>query len=124
VAQSVWKYEEVDIPMAPTSMLLVRIMVGKVKNMGRLQSIFERTPVRPEVEGWNCVGWVKEALLAAMKDGKALGSCAGESWESIRDVAMWYVEQKKAAHRFDGTVSFDSSKAATWDMLEGVELIS
>ncbi|KAH8742342.1 hypothetical protein F5883DRAFT_513450 [Diaporthe sp. PMI_573] len=41
VAQSVWQYEELDIPMVPTSMLLVRIVVGKVKSMSRLRSIFE-----------------------------------------------------------------------------------
>jgi hypothetical protein len=30
---------------------------------------------------------------------------------------MWYVEEKKAAHRFDGQGQYDQDKAATWDML-------
>ncbi|KAK5988027.1 hypothetical protein PT974_12163 [Cladobotryum mycophilum] len=41
VAQSVWQYEERQISMAPTSMLLVRVLVAKVKNMSQLRSIFE-----------------------------------------------------------------------------------
>ncbi|KAM4054575.1 hypothetical protein HRG_005411 [Hirsutella rhossiliensis] len=82
---------------------------------------FERTPLRPDQEGWNCVGWIKEALQAAIGDGRALGTCARD-WESVRDTVMWYVEAKKAAHRFDGTVPYDPTKAATWDMLESAEL--
>ncbi|KAI0426084.1 hypothetical protein F5Y09DRAFT_334430 [Xylaria sp. FL1042] len=101
---SVWEYEERTISMATTSMLLVRIMVGK-----------------PEIPGWNCVEWVREAFLAAIQDGKALGTSASD-WESVRDV-MWYIEDKKAKHRFDGTVQYDPSKAATWDMLQGFELV-
>jgi hypothetical protein len=42
-------------------------------------------------------------------------------WNSIRDTAMWYVEEKKAAHRFDGQGGFDQNKAATWDMIDGLE---
>jgi hypothetical protein len=102
-------------------MLLVRIVVGKVEDMKRLRSLLERTPLRPEVTGWNCVSWVQEALMSAIHDGKALGTSA-KDWETVRDTAMWYVEKKKAAHRFDGTVHFDPDKVATWDMLDGVEL--
>lgn len=121
VVQSVWRYEERDTAMAPTSMLLVRVLIAKVKSLSRLRSVFKRTPLRPELQNWNCVEWIREALEAAVADGKAVGTCAS-GWESVRDTAMWYVEAKKAAHRFDGTVLYDPNKAATWDMLEGVEL--
>ncbi|KAK6825583.1 hypothetical protein PG987_013077 [Apiospora arundinis] len=77
-AQSVWKYEVLEVPMAPTSMQLVRILVGKVKNMSRLRAILDATPVRPEVRGWNCVEWVREALSAAIRDGQALGTSVGD----------------------------------------------
>lgn len=103
-------------------MLLVRILVGKVKSMSRLREIFEHTPVRSDVKGWNCVAWVREAMSAALQDGKALGTSAGD-WESVRNAAMGYIEQKKAAHRFDGVVDYDQTKAATWDMLESAELV-
>ncbi|KAK8103192.1 hypothetical protein PG984_016338 [Apiospora sp. TS-2023a] len=103
-------------------MLLIRIVVGKIKDMNRLRAILDRTPLRPEVKGWNCVEWVREALLAAAHDGKALGTCASD-WKSVRDTAMGFVERKKASHRFDGSQSYDPTKAATWDMLAKVELI-
>ncbi|KAK8862823.1 hypothetical protein PGQ11_009058 [Apiospora arundinis] len=77
-AQSVWKYEVLEVPMAPTSMQLIRILVGKVKNMSRLRAILDATPVRPEVRGWNCVEWVREALSAAIRDGQALGTSVGD----------------------------------------------
>lgn len=35
---------------------------------------------------------------------------------------MWYVGEKKAARRFDRQREYENTKAATWDMLEGVEL--
>ncbi|PFH61722.1 hypothetical protein XA68_16443 [Ophiocordyceps unilateralis] len=79
------------------------------------------TPSAGASQNLNCVEWVREAFEAAVTDGNALGTCASD-WKSVRDAAMWYVETKKAAHRFDGTVPYDQSKAATWDMLEGVEL--
>ncbi|KAI1189187.1 hypothetical protein F5B17DRAFT_218921 [Nemania serpens] len=118
----IWQYEERKIPMEATSMLLIRILIGKVKSMSRLRSIFEHTPVRAEAEGWNCVGWVREALVAALQDGRALATSACD-WESVRNTAMWYIEERKAADRFDRVVSYDRTKAATWDMLEGIELV-
>lgn len=123
VQQIVWEFEERVIPMMPTAMLLVRIMIGKVKDKKRLESIFRSTPIRSRVPGWNCVSWVQEAVESALRDKKALSAPGGLTWVDIRDVAMWYVSQKKAAHRFDGLGNFDQNKAATWDMLKGVELV-
>ncbi|KAF4965164.1 hypothetical protein FZEAL_10797 [Fusarium zealandicum] len=121
--RSVWEYEERDIPMMPTSMLLVRVIIGKVKDMSRLKSIFRNIPIRPGVEGWSCVAWVKEAVETALQDTRALGVPQTLTWDSIRDVAMWYVAEKKAAHRFDGQGDYDQSQAATWDMLKGFERV-
>ncbi|RYP06845.1 hypothetical protein DL764_002893 [Monosporascus ibericus] len=121
-AQSQWVYDASPIPLQPTAMLLVRVAVGKVKDMRRLRAIFDHTPVRPGVPGWNCVGWIREALETALRDGKALGT-AVNNWDSARDAAMWYVEKKKAEHRFDGRGGrYDPRRAATWDMLERKEL--
>lgn len=124
IPRSAWQYEDLEVSLAQTSMLLVRVVVAKVKSRSRIQSIFEGTPLRPEVDGWNCVEWVKEALEAALKDGAALGTSAN-GWKSVRDKAMWYIEKKKAAHRFDGEVQSGPAKPPpTWDMLEGKELIA
>ncbi|EQL02867.1 hypothetical protein G6O67_003290 [Ophiocordyceps sinensis] len=119
--RSVWEYEERDAAAGTTSMLLVRVLVAKVRDVRRLRDIFEATPLRPDTHGWNCVAWVREALVAAMDDGRALGTCARD-WKSVRNTAMWYIRVKKAVHRFDGSVSFDPDKVATWNMLERSEI--
>lgn len=109
--------------MLPTNMLLVRIMIGKVKDGKRFESILRGIPIRPQDEGWNCVEWVKEAVETALQDKKALRVPKDLSWDKIRDAAMSYVEHKKAAHRFDGIGEYDQNKAATWDMIEGIERV-
>ena len=75
--------------------------------------IIRKAPIKPGEPGWNCVIWVKEALTALQADGKALGT-SNVNWNAVRDAAMWYVEKKKAEHRFDGKGNYDSSKAPTW----------
>ncbi|KAK1656971.1 hypothetical protein BDP55DRAFT_568275 [Colletotrichum godetiae] len=119
--KSRWVYENRETSLAPTSMLLIRVVIAKVKDKSRLQSIFEDTPLRPEVEGWNCVGWAKESFETALRDGNALGTSA-DNWKLVRDTVMWYIEKKKAEHRFDGTSDYDPTKAPTWDMLDNREL--
>ena len=43
----------------------------------------------------------------------------------MKNTAMWYVERKKAKHRFDGVVSScDATKSPTCDMLERRELVA
>ncbi|KAK5998887.1 hypothetical protein PT974_01271 [Cladobotryum mycophilum] len=102
--------------------LLVRVLVGKVKNLERLLELFRNSPLRPDVTGWNCVYWVKEALETAAKDSNVLASCVG-NWQIVRDTAMRYVEEKKEAHRFDGQGQFDASQTATWDLLANKEIV-
>jgi hypothetical protein len=120
---SQWFFEERDCALAPSNMLLVRIMVAKVKNKDRLVSVLRNTPIRQDQQGWNCVAWVKEALERLEDDGKAIGTSVTE-WEAVRDKAMEYCQQKKDQHRFDGTGNFDMGKAPTYDLIERKELIS
>ncbi|EGP83554.1 uncharacterized protein MYCGRDRAFT_96713 [Zymoseptoria tritici IPO323] len=120
-AESSWQFEERAISMAPTAMILVRVVVGKVANTKRMQDVLESTPIRGAEPGWNCVAWVQEALERLQADGKALGTSATD-WKSVRDAAMNYVEHKKAQHRFDGNGQFDNTKVPTWDLIEGVEV--
>jgi hypothetical protein len=77
-----------------TSMVLVRILVGRVESMERLSSVLRSVPVKVAVPGWDCVSWVREALEALEKDGKALGTSKTDR-SLVRDTAMQYVEQKK-----------------------------
>jgi hypothetical protein len=76
----VWQVVEEPTSLKPgTTMILVRITIGKIKNMDRLLYILRNTPVRayePTLasEIWNCVAWIKEALLLIQDDGEAVGS--------------------------------------------------
>ena len=103
-------------------MLLVRIMIGKVVDRGRLAGILRKTPLRQGTGGWNCVLWIKEALEKIQADGKALGSSV-TAWEKVRVGAMVFCENKKAQHRFDGKGNFDMTKIATYDLMESKEII-
>jgi len=117
-----WVFDEQTINLQPTNALLVRVMIGKIERKDRAVDIIRKTPIKPKEPGWNCVIWIKEALAALQADGKALGT-SNVDWNAVRDAAMWYIEKKKAEHRFDGKGNYDSSKTPAWDLLEGRETI-
>jgi len=117
---SEWFFEEIKTTLLATSMLLVRVLIAKVENKDRLISILRNTPIRQGVVGWNCVGWVKEALESLAADGKALGTSVTE-WTVVRNAAMEYCDRKKKEHRFDGRGSYDMNKAPTYDLIEKKE---
>ncbi|KAJ5738067.1 hypothetical protein N7493_001222 [Penicillium malachiteum] len=119
---SEWSFEERDCPLSPTSMLLVRVMVGKVADGNRLVEILRNTPIREGQPGWNCVFWVKEALERLQVDPKALGTNAVE-WVNVRNSAMDYCQRKKDQHRFDGQGNFNMRKAPTYDLMGQREII-
>lgn len=115
-----WYFDESMCRLAPTMMLLIRIMVGKVVNNQQLESILRTTPIRQGEEGWNCISWVKEAFERLQTDQHALGTSVTE-WAMIRDRAMSYCQAKKEQHRFDGQGDFELGKAPTYDLIEGIE---
>lgn len=101
-------------------------MIGKVADTTRLREVFVKTPVRAGLEGyedWNCVFWVKEALILAVQDGKALGRNCCSDWEVVKDKALWYAKKKVDEHRFDGKGEYDQSKVPIWDALEEKEVV-
>lgn len=118
-----WVYEAKTIPLAPTAMLLVRIMIGKVANKKKLVEILESIPVPQDDKQFNCVIWVQNALRALEADGKALGTCVLD-WGSLRDQAMEYCQKKMDQGRFtSGSATADNRKAPTYDLLTGQEVI-
>lgn len=119
---SEWFFEERECPLAPTSMLLVRIMVGKVADGNHLVKILRDTPIRQGQLGWNCVYWVKEALETLKANPKALGTSIIK-WEKVRSEAMDYYQRKKDQHRFDGQGNFNMRKVPTYDLMERKEII-
>lgn len=115
-------------------MVLARVCVAKVLSRDKCLQMLRTVPLRAgEVPGWNCVGWVREALttLVGARDvlGRhALGGGGGgdDDWGPVRDACMGYVERKKAAHRYDGQAeegTYDMSRIPTWDMLQGRETV-
>lgn len=130
--KSVWQFEERDINMAPSAMILVRILVGKVKNRDRVAAILRSIPIRGEHAGWNCVSWVQEALQALQQRQISQQDIFERSsyqldWHTVSQCAMVYVAQKAAAHRFDGQAAagtYDNRKVATWDLLKNKEQIA
>lgn len=120
--ESVWVYEETPLAQCTNQMLLARIVVGKIKDRQRLQGIFGKVPLRPDTEGWNCIGWAKEAFETAVTDEKALGTRVSD-WSSVMNLAMKYVGDKRAKRRFDGRGGYDVKRLPTWDMLQERELV-
>ena len=119
---SEWYFEERECPVIPTSMLLVRIMIGKVEDGDRLVENLRNTPVPKGQPEWNCVFWVKEALETLRADSKALGTNVTE-WGKVCSEAMGYCQRKKDQHRFDGQGNFNMRKVPTYDLMERKEII-
>ncbi|KAF7893879.1 hypothetical protein EAF00_007393 [Botryotinia globosa] len=120
--KSEWIYDEQSIRLISTQMLLVRIMIAKIEDRGRMLQVLRNVPLRSGTEGWNCVGWVREALVELQSDGRALGTAVVD-WSTVRDAAMNYCQRKKDEDRFDGVIDWKTTKAATFDLIDGKETI-
>jgi hypothetical protein len=118
----VWGFEALDTGTIQSATLLVRIMIAKITDDKRLEQILRAIPIRAEVEGWNCVYWVKEALEALQADGKVVGTSVLD-WQKVRDRAMSFIEAKEKAGRWRAEGNYDMERAATWDLIEDKEVI-
>ncbi|KOS21900.1 hypothetical protein ESCO_001639 [Escovopsis weberi] len=102
--------------------ILVRILIGKVRDLDRLQDALGR--VRPSnVQHYCSVDWVQHAVAAVMNDRKTLSSCVAD-WRLIRDTAMQYVAAKRDARRLDFRGMLSTGRPATWDLLKNTELVA
>lgn len=125
--QSRWVFEERDIGMNPTAMILVRIVIGKVVNPERVVTLLRGVPIWDGQAGWNCVWWVREALDTLREEGGVLSRTSVTDWARVRGAAMGYVRWKEAEHRFDGVAApgtFDMDRVATYDLLQMDEIIA
>lgn len=50
-----WIYEDVEIPLMATNMLLVCITIAKIQNLEWVCEILQAVPMKPDEDGWNCV---------------------------------------------------------------------
>ncbi|KAF5687169.1 hypothetical protein FDENT_5493 [Fusarium denticulatum] len=120
--KSYWHFEEIDISTAAPSMILTRVLIGKVKDLDRLRFRLRHTPIQQEVKAWNWIDWIEAAFYEITQDCSNLETCVMK-WEVLRDTVMRYIELKTLAHRFDGTRAYDFTKVPTWDMFRGAEVI-
>lgn len=117
-----WEFEKKAVSLRPTSMLLVRVLIAKVDDVGRLDTVLRQAPVKDGTKDWNCVTWLKDALELVGKDRRALGRSV-IAWDTVRKTAMDYCNQKKVAGRFS-SAEYDSEKVPTYDLLERKETIA
>ncbi|KAG6369713.1 hypothetical protein JVT61DRAFT_13638 [Boletus reticuloceps] len=115
-----WFFEERDISVTATHMLLIRITIAKVLRMERTLEILRAVPVKPEISGWTCKSWVQEAIALLDADGEALGKRVMD-WNKVSEKAVSYCDEKKAASRFCGEGDFDPKYPPTFDLMEGDE---
>ncbi len=120
--QSMWEYEARSIALGPVDMLLVRLVVGKVKDKQRVVTALRSVSIVQGDDAWNCVTWVQRALKAIQVDVKAVG-ISQLDWRVVRDAAMKYAQDKKAQQRFEKGSGFDMSKVPTLDLLSGREVM-
>ena len=124
---SSWQYEERQLPAGPALMVLVRVLVGKVNDKAAAERVLRTVPIRSrDVDGWNCVAWVQEAIEMLCESDGTMASCV-QDWEGIREDALGFVLAKKAAHRFDGKAEegrFEMDKVSTFDALLKKEIIA
>lgn len=117
---STWIFEEKKVRMMPIEMILVRIVLAKIENRVNLAQVLRQVPVRQREEGWNCVSWVKEALLRVEQSTGVIGTSVVD-WKAVRDADMSFCQQKRDQHRFDGTGDFDNNRVPTFDLIKGKE---
>jgi hypothetical protein len=120
--ESEWEFEEVSTTMLPTRMIMARILIAKIESKDRLAQVLRQIPIRQGQEGWNCVLWIKEALSKLQVSTNVIGRSVLE-WEVVRNAAMSYCQKKKDQHRFDGEGKFDTTRVATFDLIQGRETV-
>ncbi|KAL2828457.1 hypothetical protein BDW59DRAFT_178837 [Aspergillus cavernicola] len=117
-----WHFQEQECPLIPTSMLLVRVMIGKVKDGHRLAEVMRNTAIRQNETGWNCVFWVKVhwkgSKLMARPWGQA--SFVGKrSAERQWDIAS----ERRISIALTARETSDMSQAPTYDLIKRKELV-
>jgi hypothetical protein len=117
-----WVYEELELRnVRTTDNLLVRVLIGKVADLERLENVFRSVPVVQNDPNWRCRTWTRHAVEALAADGKAMGTSVLD-WQKIEDTAKWYAGEKADAGRFRDADLIRMPKP-TWDMLKNKETV-
>jgi hypothetical protein len=117
-----WIFEERDIPLAPTQMLLVRIIVAKITDREQLLRAIRGTQLVHNDKSWTCKSWVRDTVARVQANGKAVGTSQLD-WDTIRTTAENYCREKEKKGRFNGKSGFDISRAPRYDLMARQEVI-
>jgi len=117
-----WVYETIKINSNFDSRLLVRVLLGKLESgsIDKVTRLFAEVPVVQDDPEFNCITWVRRALLRLKQSDIVEGDKL--EWDKIKQTALDYVEKKKQQGRFETTWTADSSRVPTFDMLLGREV--
>ncbi|KAM3419086.1 hypothetical protein BST61_g5037 [Cercospora zeina] len=120
-----YQFEERKLWLTAVDSFVVRIVLGKVMDEERLLDVLRGTRVKKHSDagGWNDVSWTKHVLDRLAREDGILGASVTD-WETVRHSALWYIEEKRAQHRFDGKAvgTFDKTKVPTWNLVHDIEL--
>ena len=115
---SQWSFEERDITITATNMLLIHVTIAKILDLDWTLNIIHAVPPRPESDGWTCWSWVREAMASLDVDGEAFGMQVMD-WNTVSKKAVLYCEEKTAADRFHSEGSSNTKYPPTWDLTVG-----
>ena len=115
---SQWSFEECDITVTATNMLLIRVTTAKILDLDRKLDIIRAVPPRLESDGWTCRSWVWEAMASLDVDGEVLGTRVMD-WNTVSEKAVSYCEEKTAADRFRSEGNSNTKYLPTWDLTVG-----
>jgi hypothetical protein len=117
-----WVYEAVAIDPDSDPRIVVRVLLGDVSRIDLVDSLLEAVPVgEGSKEDFNCVSWVKDALLRLDQSG-VISRGDISDWDSVERTGLDYVNEKKQQGRFESGWKGDTSRVATFDRTLGQEL--
>ncbi|KAL9581360.1 MAG: hypothetical protein Q9212_003951 [Teloschistes hypoglaucus] len=121
-----WIFEDQNIDELGPALLIAKVVVAKVINIDRLQSVLRGVPVVQDDPSFNCSVWVHRALDAVQADAEVV-SASQLDWPTVRDAANGYVQGKKRKYRYAGRGrpgQCGLRQSPTYDLLEGREIVA
>jgi hypothetical protein len=111
-----WTFEAASINPNSDPHLIARILLSKIKGARHVGGEIRMVTVRQDDPTYNCVEWVRLALLQL----QLAGVIEAQDWNRIHETSIAFVKKKKAEGRYDVGWG-DTSKVATFNMLVNKE---
>ncbi|KAI9831404.1 MAG: hypothetical protein M1826_003577 [Phylliscum demangeonii] len=119
----IWTYDTKAIAPHTDDRILARVLLGKIQQPSRLQSILSAVPVRQDDATFNCAEWIRLALEDLERAGVLHTRRGPLDWELVKKAASDYVGRKKQEGRYDVEWKGDRSQVATYDLMLDKEIV-